>query len=96
MVRLLTDYIAAWTSLPKIADPLNYIETVYRNLPSELTLLEPRQNQDLGRIAMQLAYEAYEEGNMDLARTAVRQAIQYQPERLKESRCSLNFSSFAC
>jgi len=82
--QMLTDYIAAWTNLPKIADPLNYMETVYSNLPPELALLEQRQNQDLGRIAMHLAYEAYEEGDMVRARTAVRQAIQYQPERLKD------------
>ncbi|HFE67167.1 MAG TPA: glycosyltransferase [Chloroflexi bacterium] len=79
----LADTIAAWTNLPKIADPLNYLETVYDNLTPELTLLARRRNRDLSQAAMAAAFKAYNRGDKRQARTAVRRAIRYQPAWLK-------------
>ncbi len=81
--QLLADTIAAWTNLPKIADPLRYLETVYDNLTPELTLLARRRNQDLSQAALAAAFEAYSQGDKRRARAAVRRAIRYQPAWLK-------------
>lgn len=79
----LANAIAAWTNLPKIADPLHYLETVYDNLSPELSILAHRRNQDLSQAAMAAAFRAYNRGDKRQARTAVRRAIRYQPAWLK-------------
>lgn len=79
----LADYLAAWTNLPKIADPVEFLAMIYDNLPPELAVLARRRNEELGRVAMGMAYKSYTAGDRQKARTAVRQAIRYQPARLK-------------
>ncbi|MCA9935271.1 MAG: glycosyltransferase [Ardenticatenaceae bacterium] len=74
--------LSGWTDLPKIADPLAYLETIYNNLPPNLPELAQRRQRDLGQIAMRQAYQAYEKGDMLRAKTAVRKAIRCQPHWL--------------
>ena len=74
--------LSGWIELPKIADPLRYLETIYNHLPPNLPALAQRRQQDLGQIAMRQAFTAYKEGNMQQARTAVIKAIRYQPQWL--------------
>ena len=81
--QMLADIIAAWTNLPKIADPIQYLETAYDNLPAELNVLAQRRNKDLSQAAMGMAYRAYIQGDKRRARTAVRRAIRYRPAWLK-------------
>jgi glycosyltransferase involved in cell wall biosynthesis len=74
--------LMAWTNLPKFPDRLAYLEDIYNHLPPELAALQARRGAELGRAAMQLAYEAYQAGDMGRTRTAVRRAFRYQPARL--------------
>ncbi len=71
--------LSGWTELPKIADPLGYLEHVYDHLPHELDALAQRRRQDLGNVAMRQAYTAFQNGKMTRAKTAVLKAIRYQP-----------------
>jgi len=75
----LATHLAAWTDLPKIRDPLTYLERIYGNLPGDLQTLRRRRRQDLGRAAMEQAFVAFAGRNLASARTAVRRAIRYQP-----------------
>lgn len=74
----------AWTNLPKFPDPLVYLEDIYNNLPHELETLENRRPQELSRAALQLAFDAYDQGDMVKTRKALRRAIRYQPGRLAD------------
>ncbi len=75
----LARHFAAWVELPKTSDKFAFLEDIYHNLPPELTPLQARRKQELGRAAMQVAFEAYEKKEMAETRTAVRRALRYQP-----------------
>lgn len=75
----LSRHFAAWVELPKTSDKITFLEDIYHNLPPELTSLQARRKQELGRAAMQAAFEAYEKKEMAETRTAVRRALRYQP-----------------
>ena len=75
----LASQFSAWVELPKVSDKFDFLEDIYNNLPSDLEVLQQRRKQDLGRAAMQMAFESYEQGDMAQTRTAVRRAIHYQP-----------------
>lgn len=74
--------MAAWTDLPKIAAPLNYLENIYDNLPPELHQLQAQKREQLGELAMRLAYSAYRHKDLAKARAAVRRALRYRPRYL--------------
>lgn len=75
----LARHFAAWVELPKTSDKFAFLEDIYHHLPPELTPLQARRKQELGRAAMQVAFEAYEKKEMAETRTAVRRALRYQP-----------------
>ncbi|MCL4262305.1 MAG: glycosyltransferase [Anaerolineae bacterium] len=75
----LARHFAAWVELPKTSDKFTFLEDIYNHLPPELTPLQTRRKQELGRAAMQVAFEAYEKKEMAETRTAVRRALRYQP-----------------
>lgn len=79
----LAGQFSAWVELPKVSDKFDFLEDIYNNLPPDLEVLQRRRRQDLGRAAMQMAFESYEQGDMAQTRTAVRRAVQYQPGWLK-------------
>ena len=78
----LADQFAAWTDLPKTSDPLAFLERIYDNLPESLSELRKRRQQDLGRVAMALAFDSYHRGDLTMARSAAWRAFRYQPSWL--------------
>lgn len=78
----LAKQFSAWVELPKTSDKFTFLEDIYQNLPPDLTALNARKNQDLGQAAIQMAFEAYDQGDMAGTRLAVRRALRYQPSRL--------------
>lgn len=78
----LAAHVAAWTDLPKISDPVAYMERVCNNLPDRVEGLRSRLRSELGRVALQQAFAAYGEREMACTRAAVRQAIRYHPRWL--------------
>jgi glycosyltransferase involved in cell wall biosynthesis len=78
----LANQFSAWVELPKTSDKFAFLEDIYNHLPPELPTLQQRRRQDLGRAAMQMAYETYAQGDMAQARTAVRASLRYQPGRI--------------
>lgn len=75
----LANHFSAWVELPKTSDKFAFLEDIYNHLPPELPTLQQRRRADLGRAAMQMAYECYAQQEMAPARTAVRRALRYQP-----------------
>jgi hypothetical protein len=78
----LAQHLRAWTDLPKIADPLAFLAHVYANLPPALAVMQARRKAELSQVAMGRAFQAYAAGDGAGARTAVLQAIRYQPRWL--------------
>ncbi len=74
--------MSAWTDLPKIGDPLTYLERIYDNLPSCLQSLGARRREVLGGAAMRQAFSAARDGDLSRARRALYRALQYQPRWL--------------
>lgn len=78
----LAAHMAAWTDLPKISNPVSYLERVYNNLPGELAALKRRRRTELARLAIRQAFVAYHDGELACARNAVQRAIRYRPHWL--------------
>jgi hypothetical protein len=84
----LADRLSAWTELPKVADPLSLLETVYRNLPPELETLRRRGRSDLANLALRQAFSAPPDSPQP-ARTALLRALRYQPLAVLANRGAL-------
>lgn len=78
----LASRMTAWTDLPKISDPVAFMERVYDNLPGELSSMERRRRIELAQIAIRQAFSAYRQGELACARAAVRRGVRYQPRWL--------------
>ena len=65
--------------LPKTQSPIEFLESIYSNLPPVLNDLTTKRKYYLGEAAIQVAFEAYQRGDLLAARTAVTRAIRYQP-----------------
>ena len=72
----LADLVAGWANFAKTSDPLRFLEGIYDNLPDNLDMLRGRRRQELGREAMQLAFESYNHGDLVTTRSAIWRAIQ--------------------
>jgi hypothetical protein len=78
----LANQFSAWVELPKISDKFTFLEDIYQNLPPELPAINSRKHKDLGQAAIQMAFEAYSQGDMAETRLGVRRALRYQPGRI--------------
>ncbi len=78
----LTDTFSGWIDLPKTSRPLEFLETIYDNLPEALQMLQQRKRQTIGKAAIQLAFYSYEQGDMVMTRYAIRHAFRCQPRYL--------------
>jgi glycosyltransferase involved in cell wall biosynthesis len=79
--RPLVDRFTAWTELPKTADPIAFLETIYNHLPPRLASLR-RYRREIGRVALNLAYESHRTGDRRATRAALWRAVRYQPARM--------------
>jgi hypothetical protein len=77
--RPLAGRLAAWTDLPKMNDPIDFLESVYQHLPPQLAVLRRRQPAELSQVAIGLAFEAHHNQQPTLARKRAWQAVRYQP-----------------
>lgn len=76
---LLAREFAKWITLPKTSDPLVFLEDIYANLPSSLSLVWKRRRKDLGRAAMELSFDNYDKRDLQKTKRYVRKAMMYQP-----------------
>jgi hypothetical protein len=79
---VLANRLTGLTELPKTSEPLDFLADIYNHLPAALVSLSSRKKQDLGRAAVNLAFEAYHQGHYPLARQRILRAIRYQPTYL--------------
>ncbi|MCC6456212.1 MAG: glycosyltransferase [Caldilineaceae bacterium] len=78
----LVSRFSRWAEDPRNGDRLRFLEHIYNNLPLELAPLHKRQRQELARVAMRMAFEAYQRGEFERARTAILSSFRYQPRTL--------------
>jgi len=83
----LADVLRAWLDLPKTRRPLEHLERIYDNLPAELAALRRQKRQRLGQAAVEIAFQAYQLGDMELARYAMPRAFRWQPRYLLNRGC---------
>jgi len=76
----LADHFLAWTDLPKVADPLIFLEDIFTNLPEEAAVLRRHRRQHLGSAAIQIAFGSYMSGDYRRTRSAVLYAIKNKPQ----------------
>jgi glycosyltransferase involved in cell wall biosynthesis len=77
--ELLAKRLSAIADSPKSGDPLSYLENVYSHLPDQLAVLWYRRRLDLGRMAMQMAFDSYQRGDVVTTRRCVWQAFRHDP-----------------
>jgi glycosyltransferase involved in cell wall biosynthesis len=78
----LSDTFSGWIDLPKTSRPLEFLETIYANLPESLQALQQRKRLNVGKAAIQLAFYSYQQGDMVMTRYAIRHAFRCQPRYL--------------
>jgi len=78
----LADFLFALADSPKNPNPLAFLENIYHHLPGGLETLRSRRRKDLGQVAVQLAFEAYQRGDMEQAQEFAQRAVYYQPSWL--------------
>jgi hypothetical protein len=71
-----------WTELPKVTDPLAFLERIYDHLPPGFAALQGRKAAELSRVALQRAFLADRQGDRAAAGRAVLQAGRYRPAAL--------------
>lgn len=82
--RRLADHFRSWTDLPKITDPLGFLEAIYSRLPAELSPLAGRRRTYLARAAAHFAHQSHAAGDLDKARRLAWKAIGYRPAYLAD------------
>jgi len=75
----LAETFNAWIDLPKGKQRLEYLEDIYNHLPDSLKMLSEKKRVNLGKAAIQQAFEAYQRGDMQGARYAITRAFRYEP-----------------
>jgi tetratricopeptide (TPR) repeat protein len=80
--RMLADQFVAWSDIPKVRHPLQFLETIYSNLPDCVATLHAQRKQHLGKVAIQLAFEAYQRGDYRVTYSAALRAFRYRPQFL--------------
>ena len=71
--------IAGWSDLPKTDDPIQFIDSIYSNLPEELSVLKGNRQTAVAQIAVQTAFQTFHSGDLARARKAAIKAIQNNP-----------------
>jgi glycosyltransferase involved in cell wall biosynthesis len=77
---LLANRLAAFANSPKHSKPVKFLEKIYKNVPEDLLVLQKRKRHDLSKAAIELAFEADQNNDLDAARAAVLSAISYHPK----------------
>jgi tetratricopeptide (TPR) repeat protein len=80
--RILSEILSGWSDAPMGEEPLAYLEAVYKNFPDGF-LSAHHYRRYFALKSIQLAFEAYQQNDLNNTRSYVLRAIQYQPEWLK-------------
>jgi glycosyltransferase involved in cell wall biosynthesis len=75
----LTNRLSALADSPKTNNPVNFLASIYANLPDELDSLRQRAPEELSKKALSVAMDAYRHQDYRIARSYLHQALKYQP-----------------
>lgn len=81
----LAGIVAGWANHAKTPEPLRYLQDVYSHLPDELWMLRQRRRNDVGRVAVHLAFEAYRRGDGGETLRLLARAVRLRPQLLFHS-----------
>lgn len=77
--RPLADRFSAWTDYPKSADRLEFLDSIYRNLPESMKDLRLRYRAEAGSLAIRIARESEQRGDVRAMRRALWRALKHRP-----------------
>jgi len=80
--RCINDSFMAWTELPKVQDPISFLNDIYTNLPDVLQGIRRQADIDISNAALRIAFEAYACGDGAGVRKNVLYALRRQPSLL--------------
>ncbi len=70
-----------WTELPKVSEPLAFLETVYEHFPSEIQQAIGKQKRSyLSQAAINLGFSAFHNNDLSLAYEYLKKGISYNPK----------------
>jgi len=75
----LTNRLSALADSPKTNNPVNFLASIYANLPDELDSLRQRAPEELSKKSLSVAMDAYRHQDYRVARSYLHQALKYQP-----------------
>jgi hypothetical protein len=80
----LARHFRSWTDLPKVSEPLEFLEGIYGHLPAELSGLAARKRSDLARAAVDFAHQFRAAGDLRRAGRCAWKAVGYRPTLLAD------------
>ena len=75
----LSNRLSALADSPKTNNPVNFLASIYANLPDELDSVRQRAPGELSKKAVTVAMDAYRHQEYQVARSYLHQALKYQP-----------------
>ncbi len=79
--KSLLNQISGWTELPKVQDPLTFLETIYNHLPPEIQLMASKHKRNfLSKTAVDLGFKEFQNHNLMEANRYLRIGITYHPK----------------
>jgi len=81
-LALLANHFYSWTELPKIKDPIDFLDDIYSHLPPELSWLARQKNSRVGQAAARLAFESFSKRDYPATRSFALKALRYRPSFL--------------
>ncbi|MEM9773166.1 MAG: glycosyltransferase [Chloroflexota bacterium] len=86
----LLETLKGWAYSPSSPDPLQYMVSVFDHLPSELQIPTSVRKNELGSLAVNLAFENYLEGKPSLVRKYFIEAVKIDPSKIVNRKlCSI-------
>jgi hypothetical protein len=76
----ITEHILNWATAPYIEDPLAQLEIIYRNLPDSLSMVRRKRSRELGKFAVQMAFEHFNKNEFAKSKYFLIRAFRYEPK----------------
>lgn len=79
--KLFLDQMAGWTELPKVQDPLTFLENIYQHFPPEIQSIVSRHKRSfLSQAAVNLGFKEFQNNNLVEANRYLKIGITYNPK----------------
>ena len=79
--KLFLNQLVGWTELPKIQDPLSFLETIYQHFPPEIhSIVSKHKKKFLSQAAVNLGFKEFQNNNLKEANRYLKIGLAYNPK----------------